>query len=96
MRYGEVPGVEKRVSRLVQGTVPVGTKKLDESFAILDAVVAQGGNTLDTAHVYGNGDNERAFGQWIKERGNREEIVRNIGQFIAELASGLESSKLAV
>lgn len=75
MKYGHVPGVEKRVSRLVQGTIPVGTKKLEESFALLDAVVEQGGTTFDTAHVYGSGDNERAFGQWIAERKNREEVV---------------------
>jgi aryl-alcohol dehydrogenase-like predicted oxidoreductase len=75
MRYGSVPGIEKQVSRLVQGTVPVSTKALEDSFSLLDAVVAQGGNTFDTAHVYGGGDNERAFGKWIKERGNREQIV---------------------
>jgi Predicted oxidoreductases (related to aryl-alcohol dehydrogenases) len=75
MKYGSVPGVEKQVSRLVQGTVPISTKKLDESFALLDAVVAQGGNAFDTAHVYGGGDNERALGQWMKDRGNREQIV---------------------
>jgi aryl-alcohol dehydrogenase-like predicted oxidoreductase len=75
MKYGEVPGVGKRVSRLVQGTVPVSTKKLEESFSLLDAVIEQGGTTFDTAHVYGSGDNERAFGQWMKERGNREEVV---------------------
>lgn len=75
MKYGSVPGVEKQVSRLVQGTIPIGTKKLEESFALLDAVVAQGGNAFDTAHVYGGGDNERALGQWMKERGNREKLV---------------------
>lgn len=75
MKYGSVPGIDKPISRLVQGTVPVGTKKLEESFALLDAVIEQGGTTFDTAHVYGGGDNERAFGQWIRERGNREKVV---------------------
>lgn len=75
MLYGNVPGVEKPVSRLVQGTVPVGTKELEKSFALLDAVLEQGGNTFDTAHVYGGGDNERAFGKWIADRGVREKVV---------------------
>jgi aryl-alcohol dehydrogenase-like predicted oxidoreductase len=75
MQYGSVAGVEKRVSRLVQGTVPVSTKALDESFALLDAVIEQGGNTFDTAHVYGGGDNERAFGKWVKDRNVRESVV---------------------
>jgi aryl-alcohol dehydrogenase-like predicted oxidoreductase len=75
LKYGSVPGIDKRVSRLVQGTVPIGTKKLVESFALMDAVVAQGGNTFETAHVYGGGDNERAFGQWLRDRDNREDVV---------------------
>lgn len=75
MLYGRVPGVEKLVSRLVQGTVPVGTKELERSFALLDAVLEQGGNAFDTAHVYGGGDNERAFGKWIKERNVRRKIM---------------------
>ena len=75
MRYGNVPGVETPVSRVVQGTMPVGSKNLDASFALLDAALDQGGNTFDTAHVYGGGDSERAFGRWIKDRGVRERIV---------------------
>ncbi len=75
MQYGSVPGIKKRVSRLVQGTVPVSTKTLEASYALLDAVLEQGGNAFDTAHVYGGGDNERAFGTWVKERGVREKIV---------------------
>lgn len=36
---------------------------------------AAGGNRLDTAHLYCDGDNERAVGQWINKRGLRDEIV---------------------
>jgi aryl-alcohol dehydrogenase-like predicted oxidoreductase len=75
MLYGNVPGVDKPISRLVQGTVPVGTKNLDDSYALLDAVLEQGGNAFDTAHVYGGGDNERAFGKWVKDRNVREKVV---------------------
>ena len=33
-----------------------------------------GCNTFDTAHVYGSGDNERTFGRWLRERGNRNKV----------------------
>ena len=75
MKYGSVPGIDKPVSRIVQGTIPVNSQRLEESFALLDAVLEQGGNAFDTAHVYGSGDNERVFGQWVKDRGVRDRIV---------------------
>jgi aryl-alcohol dehydrogenase-like predicted oxidoreductase len=75
MLYGSIPGLDKPVSRLVQGTVMVRSDSWDTSVELLDAVVALGGNTFDTAHVYGQGDNERTFGRWVNERGLREQIV---------------------
>jgi len=74
MLYGSVPGVDKPVSRIVQGTMMLSTKDLDASFALLDAVLEGGGNAFDTAHVYGGGDCERAFGRWIRDRGVREKV----------------------
>jgi aryl-alcohol dehydrogenase-like predicted oxidoreductase len=75
MQYGHVPGVDKPISRLVQGTAPISSARLQESFALLDAVFELGGNALDTAHHYGNGDSERTVGRWVGERGVREEVV---------------------
>lgn len=53
-----------------------------ESFAVLDAYVAAGGNFVDTADVYsawkpGNpgGESEEILGRWMASRGNRERIV---------------------
>jgi|SRR5690606_34909699 len=57
---------------------------LDEkkSFEILDALVASGINFIDTADTYstwvpGNegGESETIIGKWIKERGNRKDLV---------------------
>lgn len=52
------------------------------SFAILDAFAAGGGDFIDTADVYssfveGNtgGESETIIGDWMAERGNRDEIV---------------------
>ncbi len=53
-----------------------------ESFEVLDAYVAGGGNFVDSADAYshwipGNsgGESETILGNWMKARGNRESIV---------------------
>ncbi|MFE4832316.1 aldo/keto reductase [Streptomyces sp. NPDC056672] len=53
-----------------------------ESFAILDAYVAAGGNFVDTADTYtagaaGNvgGESETIIGKWMAARGNRSDVV---------------------
>ncbi|MEV0644857.1 aldo/keto reductase [Phytomonospora sp. NPDC050363] len=53
-----------------------------ESFAILDAYVAGGGNFIDTADAYsawvpGNsgGESEAIIGRWMAARGNRDRLV---------------------
>src|SRR4051812_32887662 len=75
MEYGQIEGVNKPISRLVQGTVAMSTTQPEASFALLDAVFAEGCTALDTAHVYGRGDSERMVGRWIRERGVRDRIV---------------------
>jgi aryl-alcohol dehydrogenase-like predicted oxidoreductase len=75
MQYGNVPGVEKKISHLVQGTVMVGSDHLEESFRLLDEVRAEGCTAFDTAHGYGAGDNERTVGRWVRERGVRDDVV---------------------
>ncbi len=53
-----------------------------QSFEVLDAYVAAGGNFIDTADVYsewkeGNsgGESETIIGNWMKSRGNRHDLV---------------------
>ena len=75
MNYGRVPGVEKPVARIVQGTVMIRSEEEERSFALLDEVFELGGTTFDTAHQYGGGDSERTFGRWVRERGLRDEVV---------------------
>ena len=76
MRYAEIPGVHKSVSRVIQGSTMIGSD-LDEanSFALLDQVYALGCNTIDTAHVYSGGESERVIGRWMQARGLRDKIV---------------------
>ena len=75
MKYGKVPGIDKKVSRLVQGTIMVRPENKAETFPLLDAVYAAGCTTFDTARIYCGGTNERAVGEWVNSRGIREEVV---------------------
>lgn len=75
MQYGEIAGIDKPVSRIVQGTGFIATKEIDDMFRLMDAALEAGINTFDTAHVYGQGEVERIFGQWMNDRRNRDEIV---------------------
>ena len=75
MTYGQIAGIEKPVSRLVIGSMVVHTDRLPFSFELLDDFYGIGGNAIDTAYVYGGGGSESAVGQWIRERGLREQIV---------------------
>jgi aryl-alcohol dehydrogenase-like predicted oxidoreductase len=52
------------------------------SFAILDAYVDQGGDSIDTADVYSawvpgheGGESERVIGAWLKQSGKRDKVV---------------------
>lgn len=75
MPYGRLPGIEVPLSRLVQGTTMLDSQDLPASMALLDAVFALGCTAFDTAHVYGNGEKERVFGQWLHARGLRNRVV---------------------
>ncbi len=75
MRYGMVPGLPQKLSRLVLGTMIVSTQDTQRSFQLLDAALDLGCNTLDTAHVYAGGNRERAIGQWLQERKNRDKVT---------------------
>ncbi|MBA2363272.1 MAG: aldo/keto reductase [Chloroflexia bacterium] len=73
MKYGQIEGIEKPLSRLVMGvdnqrTMPMLAVMLDDFFE-------RGGNTFDTAYIYGGGALERLLGRWVRNRGIREQVV---------------------
>ncbi|MCD6416298.1 MAG: aldo/keto reductase [Planctomycetes bacterium] len=74
MKYGEVPGIRKRVSRLVLGTMVLGEWQQDAGFELLDNAFELGINTFDTGHVYGELTESR-LGAWFNDRGVRDEVV---------------------
>ncbi len=46
-----------------------------QSFAVLDAYAEAGGNFIDTANVYSDGESESIIGRWMAARGNRYDMV---------------------
>ena len=73
MPYGSLPGLDKKISRLVMGMDNQTT--IAHSTAMYDDFFERGGNTFDTAYIYGGGLQEKLFGQWVRNRGIRDEVV---------------------
>ena len=72
MKYGQIPGVAKPVSRLIMGCD--NQPGMAHTAVMCDNFFARGGNCFDTAHIYGGGRMERLVGQWIKNRGVRAQV----------------------
>lgn len=75
MYYGSIPGINKPVSRLAQGTATFFNPSDQAAcFDMLDMSMEFGINTFDTAHIYGR-DKSVMFGKWLKENNTREKVV---------------------
>jgi len=74
MKHGKISGVEKSVSRLIQGLMWLKRDEPEVGFAVLDYLIENGCNAFDTAHVYGP-NAEGLLGDWHRVRKNREGIV---------------------
>lgn len=87
MRYRNLGSSGLKVSTLCLGTMTFGEAdeksmmhgiSADEatSFEIMDAALEAGINFFDSADVYGqDGLSERVVGKWLKERGQRDQVV---------------------
>lgn len=77
------PNANVRVSPLCLGAMSFGDAhkarmgecSKDQAFEILDNFTKLGGNFIDTANSYQNGESEQWLGEWMKSRGNRDDIV---------------------
>ena len=79
MMYGTINGIvapggqEKRISRIVCGTMVEGAvDRLTQGLALFDDFYERGGTAFDTAKVYGS---ERIVGHWLATRGVRDEVT---------------------
>jgi 1-deoxyxylulose-5-phosphate synthase len=76
VRYLRLEPLEALVSRLALGTLGFSPATRERDYALLDAWLEAGGTTIDTAHVYEDGDAERLLGGWLRDRpGVRERVV---------------------
>lgn len=86
------------VSPLALGTMTFGPGSWNaeegESRAIFDAYRAAGGNFVDTADIYSGGSSEELVGRFIKDGGNRDEIVLATKFAFNASANPLASSQL--
>ncbi len=73
VRHGRVTGIDKPVSHLVMGCDNQPTIK--HAAVMFDNYFEYGGNTFDTAHIYGGGRMETFLGVWMRQRGVREDVV---------------------
>ena len=73
MTHGEIAGIGKPVSRLVMGCD--NQPNAPHASVMFDNYFEYGGNTFDTAHIYGGGRQEALLGSWLRNRGVREDVV---------------------
>jgi aryl-alcohol dehydrogenase-like predicted oxidoreductase len=98
-----LPGTELSVHPLCLGGNVFGwSADQDQSFEVLDAYAAAGGNFVDTADSYlwrapGNsgGESETIIGDWLSARGNRSDMViaTKVGSWPAH--PGLSAANIA-
>lgn len=82
MQYKFIKGTYLNTSCICLGTADMGSVIEKEiSFKMLDYFIDNGGNIIDTAHVYANwlpGErsiSEKTIGQWIKRKSCRDKII---------------------
>ena len=75
MKYASIPGLDRPVSRVVLGSMAFAPEAQDLTGAMLDAFLERGGNLVDTAQVYRGGNSERAIGDWLRRRKNRDQVL---------------------
>lgn len=75
MEYGTIDGMDKKISRILHGTIMLREDDLQGGFDLLDGVWALGVNGFDCAYIYGGGQCERVLGRWLEARGLFDEAV---------------------
>jgi predicted dehydrogenase/aryl-alcohol dehydrogenase-like predicted oxidoreductase len=69
----DIEGIDRRVSALVMGCD--NQASIEGASVIWDAWMEVGGDTFDTAFVYGAGKHEAMLGEWIAARGVAAEVT---------------------
>ncbi len=75
MEYRDFGPLARPMSKLVLGTGHFHDAFERDSFQLLDEWRRLGGNSLDSAHVYRNGESEQVVGRWLETRNCRDDVV---------------------
>jgi aryl-alcohol dehydrogenase-like predicted oxidoreductase len=75
VQYARIPGLSDHVSRLVLGSVAFSSLPVAAVEELLDAWLDAGGNAVESAHDYGNGQAETRIGDWMRARRCRERVL---------------------
>jgi aryl-alcohol dehydrogenase-like predicted oxidoreductase len=73
MKYAQLPGLDKPVSRIFYGTASQDMSLGKNVNTLLDGIFETGVNAFDTARGYGL--SEKSLGRWMDERKMREKVV---------------------
>jgi aryl-alcohol dehydrogenase-like predicted oxidoreductase len=73
MKYKRLDFLDREVSNIILGTMPLFSGKAEDHFEHLDMAWEMGCNIFDSAIGYG--DSEITIGKWMKARNNRKDIV---------------------
>ena len=105
MKTMQISHTGAEVSCLCFGAMRLGTlNDYDQSCELLDMFVEAGGNFIDTANCYSTwypggkgGDSEPVLGQWMAERGNREQmfIATKVGVAYQDVPRDLSAATIA-
>ncbi|MFC9257945.1 aldo/keto reductase [Amycolatopsis thailandensis] len=77
------------------GNVFGWTADEQQSFAVLDAYTAAGGNFIDSADLYSGGGSETIIGNWLTKRGRRDDVVIATKTGMWEERKGLSAANIA-
>ncbi|MEV7554404.1 aldo/keto reductase [Amycolatopsis sp. NPDC089917] len=77
------------------GNVFGWTADEQQSFAVLDAYTAAGGNFIDSADLYSGGGSETIIGDWLTKRGRRDDVVIATKTGMWEERKGLSAANIA-
>ncbi|KAF1961213.1 Aldo/keto reductase [Byssothecium circinans] len=75
------PTANVKVSPIALGGISLGNSwsklfgKSEDAFSLLDAYYNLGGNFIDTANIYNSEESEKLIGEWMEERGVRDQMV---------------------
>jgi len=76
MEYRYLGRTGVKISALTLGAQTFGwSVKVEDAHALLDQYLERGGNYVDAADSYNQGESERIVGRWVKERNNRSRIL---------------------